>query len=475
MKVWKKAPLWQVLAVKAGRAYRYSALKKWRLWLKGKTLHWAVYLTGVSLLLGGALGALCYQQSFFQVVLVDGQEIGLVREPREVEEFVGSLTEKCSDLYSMPVTTLQEIVCCQEYRPGSEANLPLVKEALRQQLTMVTDAVMITVDGQPVVPVKDEQEVKGVIDLLGQSHTAHREGARLLEVKLAEEVEGESCLVRPEEICPVEGAARLLAGGEPRREIYTVSRGNTFPYQSGLPPAGGEEAEKLQIPVPEVHVVTVEEVSQVEQVPFSTSYTWTGNLWNVQSRVVTPGKPGTRQVVYHVTRENGRETSRQKISETVLEPPVSQVVERGTTRVPSYGTGQFIWPIPYSVDRGGRITQGFRGYSHRGIDISSSAGTGTPIVAADSGVVVRAGNQGSLGNHIIIYHGSYYTVYMHACRNLVSAGTVVDKGQTIAYMGSTGRSTGVHLHFEIRRSDGSGQWSGWDSNPPVNPLDFFHP
>ena len=192
-------------------------------------------------------------------------------------------------------------------------------------------------------------------------------------------------------------------------------------------------------------------------------------------KVVTPGEPGSKKVVYHVTRENGREVERKKISESVLEQPVSRVIERGTARVPSYGTGQFIWPIPYSVDRGGRITQGFRGYAHRGIDISSAAGTSTPILAADSGVVVQTGNRGSLGKYLILYHGDYYTVYLHTCRILVSTGRVVNKGETIAYMGATGRSTGVQLHFEIRRSDGSGRWSSWDSNPPVDPLNYFHP
>ncbi len=475
MKVWTIAPLLQVLAVKTSRIYRYSTLNKWRLWLKGRTLHWAVYLTSASLLLGLIMGMVNYRQSFFQVVLLDGREIGLVRETRELEEFLGSLNDKCSRLYGMPVMPLQEIVFCREYRPGGDANLPLVKETLRQRLTMVSDAVMITVDGKPAVPVKDEQEVDGVIDLLGRNYTAQNEGVRLLEVALSEQVEGEKCLVKPEEICTADRAARLLADGESNREIYTVSRGNTFPNLSGLPAPVEEEMDASGNPMPEVHVITVEEVTQIEQVPFSTMYTWTSSLWNVQSRVVTPGKPGARNVVYHVTRENGVETGRQKISETILELPVSQVIERGTARVPSYGTGQFIWPIPSSVDRGGRITQGFRGYAHRGIDISSTAGTSTPILAADKGVVVQTGNRGSLGNYIIIYHGQHYTVYLHNSRNLVSAGNVVEKGQTIAYMGCTGRSTGVHLHFEIRRSDGSGQWLTWDSNPPLNPLDFFHP
>ncbi|HHX87780.1 MAG TPA: hypothetical protein GX693_06355, partial [Firmicutes bacterium] len=390
MKVWKRAPLFQALAVQLQRAYRNSAIRKWRFWLKGKRLHWTVYLTGVSLLVGGVLGVQSYLYSFYQVVLVDGQEIGLVRESGEVEEYVDFLTEKCSNLYNMPVTPLEEITCYREYRPGGEANLQLVKDTLRQQVTMVTEAVMITVDGEPVVPVKDEQEVDGVIDLLGQCYTSPGEGAKLLEVKLVEEIGGEDCIVKPEEIHPAEGVARLLAGGGQSRELYTVSRGDTLPNLTELTPDND---------LPEVHLVTVEEINLEEKIPFSTSYTYTGNLWSVQSRVVSPGKPGTRQVVYHVTRENGQEISRHQVSETILEHPVTQVVERGSARVPSYGTGQFIWPIPYNVDQGGRITQGFRGYAHRGIDISSSAGTSTPIIAADSGVVVRTGYQGSLGNH----------------------------------------------------------------------------
>ncbi|MEH1909933.1 MAG: M23 family metallopeptidase [Nostoc sp.] len=102
-----------------------------------------------------------------------------------------------------------------------------------------------------------------------------------------------------------------------------------------------------------------------------------------------------------------------------------------------------IWPTQ------GFISQGFRKYQHEGIDIAGAAGT--PIVAAASGIVVKAGwDDWGLGNAITIKHldGSL-TVYGHNRRLLVSKGQQVIQGQIIAEMGSTGNSTAPHLHFEV--------------------------
>lgn len=86
---------------------------------------------------------------------------------------------------------------------------------------------------------------------------------------------------------------------------------------------------------------------------------------------------------------------------------------------------------------------------HHGIDIANS--TNTPIYAAGSGIVTFSGYQSSYGRVIIISHGFGYTsVYAHNRSNLVAVGDHVKKGEMIAKMGSTGRSTGPHLHFEIR-------------------------
>lgn len=464
MKPWDIRPKIQELEMAARRAYRHSELRKLQLWLKGKTLHWGVYLTAASLLLGGWLGLHDYLRSFFYVVRVGEREVGLVRENTAVENFVDDLMERCSALYGMLVEPEEEIRLAREYRPGGETDLEAVQEALRGQITLVTDAVMVTVDGVAVVPVGSPEEVEAVVRLLQETYISEADNIRLLEVSIVERVAGEPCSVPPETVLAAEEAAALLREDGPRREIVLLASRGT----------NGAEPEAEQA-LPAVHVITLEELTAIESIPYSTSYTYNDEMWSVQSRVVVSGENGRKEVVYHVTRKNGKEVARQKISETVLEPPVTRVIERGTARVPSRGTGQFIWP----VEGGGRLTQGFRGWSHSGIDIAS-CGVRPRILAADSGVVVKTGSQWPMGNYIIIYHGRYYTLYLHLHGGSlrVSAGDTVEQGQPIALMGKTGRTrgaTGVHLHFEIRASDGSGVWNHWRQHPAVDPLSMFRP
>jgi murein DD-endopeptidase MepM/ murein hydrolase activator NlpD len=107
-------------------------------------------------------------------------------------------------------------------------------------------------------------------------------------------------------------------------------------------------------------------------------------------------------------------------------------------------TGSFVWPAS------GMITQGYSFY-HKAIDIANR-GAG-PILAADSGVVVAAGWDASgYGNRVLIDHGNgYVTLYGHMSMLQVVDGQRVNRGDVVGQMGSTGRSTGTHLHFEIRQ------------------------
>lgn len=117
------------------------------------------------------------------------------------------------------------------------------------------------------------------------------------------------------------------------------------------------------------------------------------------------------------------------------------------------GTGAMQWPCPSTR----RLTSYFSTRQHpidgvtkmhNGIDIAG--GMGVDIVAADSGTVLFAGNSSSYGKYIVISHGNgITTLYAHCSQLLVSAGASVTKGQTIAKVGSTGKSTGPHLHFEV--------------------------
>lgn len=108
-----------------------------------------------------------------------------------------------------------------------------------------------------------------------------------------------------------------------------------------------------------------------------------------------------------------------------------------------YGSGDFAWPVY------GWLSQGYR-YDHRAIDVA--APQGTPVTAADRGVVLRAGwNSQGYGRFVIVDHKiDYVTLYAHLDRVLVEEGQIVGKGQAIGTVGSTGNSTGPHLHFEIR-------------------------
>lgn len=130
------------------------------------------------------------------------------------------------------------------------------------------------------------------------------------------------------------------------------------------------------------------------------------------------------------------------------------------------GTGAFIWPLPgstYITSRFGMRIHPITGVqkSHTGMDIS--AASGTPIVAADGGTVTMAAWNGGYGNCIMIDHGNgYITLYGHMSSLAVAQGQAVSQGQTIAYVGSTGLSTGPHLHFEV-----------WQGGGRIDPEMFF--
>lgn len=120
--------------------------------------------------------------------------------------------------------------------------------------------------------------------------------------------------------------------------------------------------------------------------------------------------------------------------------------------------GKLLWPTGCT-----RITQYYK-RSHLGLDIACPIRT--PIYAAESGVVIFSGwNRGGYGNMVVIDHGdSLYTRYAHATKLLVKAGDTVKRGDAIALMGSTGRSTGSHLHFEVMVGSTSRR---------MNPLDYL--
>ena len=135
---------------------------------------------------------------------------------------------------------------------------------------------------------------------------------------------------------------------------------------------------------------------------------------------------------------------------------VTTVIDSSTTVT---GTGSFIWPVPCSMrvtSRYGNRSDPFTGETkyHSGIDIDGFGNDGQPVIAADSGTVITASSNSGYGNYVIIDHGSTKTLYAHMSGLAVSSGQTVTQGQTVGYLGATGRATGTHLHFEVYVGEG---------------------
>lgn len=187
-----------------------------------------------------------------------------------------------------------------------------------------------------------------------------------------------------------------------------------------------------------------------EVIPYDVIEEKSGDLDEGKEEVKVEGKNGSKLVTARETLVNGRSASQEVYTSVVTKQPASKVVKVGTATpdtgfgMPAAGniTSYYGWRSHYI---GGYFYSGF----HDGIDIAGS--TGSPIYASKAGVVTYAGWQGAYGYLVVIDHGKgYSTAYAHNSSLLVSVGDKVSKGQTIAKMGSTGRSSGSHCHFEVR-------------------------
>lgn len=153
------------------------------------------------------------------------------------------------------------------------------------------------------------------------------------------------------------------------------------------------------------------------------------------------------------SRSTGRTASTRSASVNSAPAVSDEVVSYGEKATPEAKTGELYWPVPGHH----RITSPF-GYRihpilkyrklHTGVDIG--APNGTPVVSAASGTVIASRFMSGYGNCIMIDHGGKVTVYAHLSSRAVSPGQSVSAGETIGYVGSTGMSTGAHLHFEVR-------------------------
>lgn len=205
----------------------------------------------------------------------------------------------------------------------------------------------------------------------------------------------------------------------------------------------------LGIIKPAVKVVEEDYTVAIEESHYDTIYEDDNNLALGTEILKQKGEDGLVKVSRRITSINGDVTNVDPIDTEIIKPSVSQIIIRGKKYIPSVGNlNYWYWPTApaYYISS----VFGWRwGTMHEGLDITGT-GLGSPIYAANNGVVVEAGYTPVNGNYVLINHNNgYYSIYAHMQMLNVKLGQIVAGGQKIGTMGSTGYSTGPHLHFGI--------------------------
>lgn len=244
----------------------------------------------------------------------------------------------------------------------------------------------------------------------------------------------------------------------PNAQLDAEAFAEIFASEFGTPLAVGTVLTVEQL-CPRLVVSTVEEqrftravLPTLETQPDSTMY-------QGEQRIIQPGQAGEETVLARVVTRCGVTVASTDLTSVVTTEAVPLTVGTGTQPMPELPEGMFLWPVRgyLTSDFGYRFIFGETNF-HRGVDLA--AAEGTAISAAAGGVVTYAGVKGTYGNLVAVSHGNgFVTYYAHCSKILVEVGESVTQGQPLAAVGSTGRSTGPHLHFEVRYQ-----------NTPIDPF-----
>lgn len=324
----------------------------------------------------------------------------------------------------------------------------------------MVEAYTITADGQFVVALNSEEEANRLKDEYLDTFKSEDED---ITVSYGAEVKVDLGHVPQDTVRSLKEAQEIFAAGEIK--TYTVAENDTlesiadvYDVLEGDILKDNEIEEittgmtlKIYTGQPIIPIKTIEYINGEIDIPYTVEKREDATIYEGQTRVYKEGVNGKKYLHAYITKINGIITQENVIESQVLKEPVAQVELVGTKEPPSSsGSGKFIMPTS------GRLTSTYGrrwGRSHDGIDVAAT--TGTPIYAADNGIIVESEYQkNGYGNIIKIDHqNGFISYYAHCSKLYANVGDVVAKGDLIATVGSTGRSTGPHLHFEIRYND----------------------
>jgi murein DD-endopeptidase MepM/ murein hydrolase activator NlpD len=343
-------------------------------------------------------------------------------------------------------------------------------DAVINKLTYMTDIEVtgtgIYQNGKLLTVVEDGSTAKSVMDEVKNSYSDTEKGMEIKKIGFSQNVTTRQVELKLDSVQSSRQAVdqlenggefkieHIIKEGETINEIastYDVTKAN-MSSDDGRPLSSLEAGDivVIQKTVDPLEVKTVESGSMSEVVKYKTIKKKSNKIYKGEKQVKQKGHNGRQIVTGTITKVNGRETKRDISKTEVVKKPVNKIVLIGTRKKPkTASTGNFEQPIraDYTINSNGHF--GYRwGRMHEGLDYSCAMGT--PIYASDGGTVEMAKYNGGYGLCVMIKHDNgMETLYGHCSKLLVSKGDKVYQGQKIALVGSTGHSTGAHLHFEI--------------------------
>lgn len=404
-----------------------------------------------------------------------GRTVAVIADKAAAQRILAELNEKTIQKYGRTASFSGQVTF---ERAGEEIGPAMDMETFRQiivkEVKPLTMATAIFADGKKKLVVADREIAD---ELLSRLKEQYSDGATE-SLSFAEDIEIKEVCASIGEILTLDDALAAIKKGAEQKRSYKIKEGDTLwdiAKTAGLDIKKlcalnpGLSPERLQIGQvifissysPLINVVATKRLSVREEIPFSIEEKEDGSLFKGQSKVLQKGKPGEKAITYVVTYRNNLEESRSVEHEEIIRTPVPQIVAKGARQLlasRSGSLGRLMRPVA------GPVTSPFgkRGSEfHAGIDIG--AGANMAVVSAGEGRVVRAGWYGGYGNCVDVSHsGGIVTRYGHLSSIAVKVGNKVKRGQLLGRVGSTGNSTGPHLHFEVIVG-----------GRPQNPLQFL--
>jgi murein DD-endopeptidase MepM/ murein hydrolase activator NlpD len=348
-------------------------------------------------------------------ICIDNKVVAYIKDSKEELDLVNSVVDEVSRRFATLKLKNALTINKVKVNEGYLTEKPLLKKAIIENSDILIDVYSMVADGREFAVVTSENEGKIILDKV-KNYYISKSGLKIKEGKLKTNIKyakKRTLISQVDDIDTV--VSRIEAvNAKSRRQLVAFELSGTM-----------QSTEAVSPPI----------VIQ-----------WSGDMTVGENKLLDNGKEGRKTVTKELQVENSKLISTRIISEKVIIQPKNKVILQGNRSQIATETGSLFTPSRGSISSG----FGMRwGKMHEGLDIA--ANMGDPIYAALDGTVIYSGWETGYGYVIKLQHqNGLITIYGHCSRLDVSVNQSVSKGDEIGLVGSTGNSTGPHLHFEVR-------------------------